>query len=148
MMHNIINSLRGEAVPEQGAMHGSAIQVSRQITSPRLCPTTCVRFNDSCFINIGQKPSRRRYRLGRWKDLPARSPITGPARRATKTFWRAPKKHHRYSGLGGPNCPLSQRVHLFLLPVKLTISLAPLRRTDGMMVAKQFRKISAKLLWP
>jgi hypothetical protein len=63
LMHNILNSLRGEAVPEQGAMHGSAIQVSRQITSHSLCPTTCVRFNDSCFVNIGQKLSRR-CRLG------------------------------------------------------------------------------------
>jgi hypothetical protein len=115
MMHNIINSLRGEAVPEQGAMHGSAIQVSRQITSPRLCPTTCVRFNDSCFANIGQKPSGRRYRLGRWKDLPA--PSISDYRHGTASHQKCFR------------IPLLQRVeglefltfsasHLFLCPVK------------------------------
>lgn len=111
VMHNILNSLRGEAVPEQGVMHGSAIQVSRRITSAR---RHVVRFNDSCFVNIGQKPSTRRYRRGRWKDLPA--PSISDYRHGTAS-------HQNTFGTPLLNCSLSQRVTYFL-PVKLTISLA------------------------
>lgn len=48
---------------------------------------------------------------------------------------------------GALNFSLSQRVTYFL-PVKLSISLALLRRTDGMMVAKQFRRYSPNCYSP
>ena len=82
LMHNILNSLRGEAVPEDGVMHGSAIQVSRRITSARRhvydstirVLSTLVRSRQDGVIALG---------VGRIYPLP-RSPITGTARRATK----------------------------------------------------------------
>ena len=69
-MHNILNSLRGEAVPEHGVMHGSAIQVSRRITSARRHVYGSTIRVLSTLVRSRQ---RRRYRLGRWKDLPAPS---------------------------------------------------------------------------
>ena len=70
LMHNILNSLRGEAVPEDGVMHGSAIQVSRRITSARRhVYGSTIRV----LSTLVRSRSTRRYRLGRWKDLPAPS---------------------------------------------------------------------------
>jgi hypothetical protein len=107
LMHNILNSLRGEAVPEDGVMHGSAIQVSRRITSARrhvygstirVLPTL-VRSRQDGVIALG---------VGRIYPLP-RSPITGTARRATKNA----SEYRCYSGLRGLNSSLSQRVTYF-----------------------------------
>jgi hypothetical protein len=71
LLHNILNSLRGEAVPEQGAMHGSAIQVSRQITSPQRLPDDMCTVQRFVFCQHWSEAVRGLYHLGRWKDLPA-----------------------------------------------------------------------------
>jgi hypothetical protein len=121
MMHNILNSLRGEAVPEQGVMHGSAIQVSRRITSARRhvygstirVLSTLVRSRQDGVIALG---------VGRIYPLP-RSPITGTARRPTK------KTHWNTVATAGWGACIAH----FLSE---SISLALLRRTDGVMVAK------------
>jgi len=115
LMHNILNSLRGEAVPEHGVMHGSAIQVSRRITSARRHVYGSTIRVLSTLVRSRQ---RRRYRLGRWKDLPAPSISDyrhGTASPPQKNFL----EHHCLQRL---NCSLSQRVPYFL-PVKLSISL-------------------------
>src|SRR5271155_2368784 len=66
-MHNILNSLRGEAVPEQGVMHGSAIQVSRRITSARQ------HVYSSTIRVLSTLVRSRQDGVGCWKDLPAPS---------------------------------------------------------------------------
>jgi hypothetical protein len=107
-MHNILNSLRGEAVPEHGVMHGSAIQVLRRTTSARRhvygstirVLSTLVRSRQDGVIALG---------VGRIYPLP-RSPITGTARRATKITL----EHRCYSGLGASHLFLAGEADNFL----------------------------------
>jgi hypothetical protein len=99
LLHNILNSLRGEAVPEQGAMHGSAIQVSSQITSSQPMPDDMCTVQRFVFCQHWSEAVGGRYHLwgvGRIYPTP-RSPMTGTARVSHQPFWRAPKKYRCYS---------------------------------------------------
>ena len=131
MMHNILNSLRGEAVPEQGVMHGSAIQVSRRITSARRHVYGSTIRVLSTLVRSRQDG---RYRLGRWKDLPA--PSISDYRHGTAS-------HENNFGTPVATAGWGLRGTYFL-PVELTI----FSGATEAMVAKQFRKCSPKLLQP
>src|SRR5271155_5370842 len=111
MMHNILNSLRGEAVPEQGVMHGSAIQVSRRITSAR---RHVYGLTIRVLSTLVRSRQDGRYRLGRWKDLPA--PSISNYRHGTATHQKTLWNNRCYSGLGACIAHfLSESISLALL---------------------------------
>ena len=102
------NSLRGEAVPEQGAMHGSAIQVSSQITSPQPMPDDMCTIQRFVFCQHWSEAVGGRYHLwgvGRIYPTP-RSPMTGTARVKPPTILEGTEETPLLQPVCGLNCGL------------------------------------------